>query len=243
MHPAPLCVSQPCLQMLERRSAVSRQACHVVATLAAACGTTFEPLAMHLLPVVFKTLAMGINVGAAQGPTSAGVAWGRRLPGAAALHDGHAAGAPGCAPTAGSSPAAAPCCMQIVTDAADACAHAMLAHCPSHRLLPKLCATVCGDKNGRLRQSAADYLLRALSGWEPADYERQQEAVERAVLAAAQDAQAETRAVGRSMYGAYAHAWPAQAHAMLGRLGRDKQLQEKLSQAAEEYVPGGGGGD
>jgi hypothetical protein len=117
----------------------------------------------------------------------------------------------------------------------------MLAHCPSHRLLPKLCATVSGDKNGRLRQSAADYLLRALTSWEPADYERQQEAVERAVLAAAQDAQAETRAVGRSMYGAYAHAWPAQAHAMLGRLGRDKQLQEKLCQAAEEYVPGGWG--
>lgn len=117
----------------------------------------------------------------------------------------------------------------------------MLAHCPSHRLLPKLCATVSGDKNGRLRQSAADYLLRALTSWEPADYERQQEAVERAVLAAAQDAQAETRAVGRSLYGAYAHAWPAQAHAMLGRLGRDKQLQEKLCRAAEEYVPGGWG--
>jgi hypothetical protein len=61
-----------CLQMLERRSAVSRQACHAVATLAAACGTTFEPLAVHLLPVVFKTLAMGINVGAGQHcPTSA----------------------------------------------------------------------------------------------------------------------------------------------------------------------------
>ena len=47
------------------------------------------------------------------------------------------------------------------------------------------------------------------------------------------------------MYAAYAHAWPVQAHAMLGRLGRDRQLGEKLLQAAEEYVPGGcwtGGG-
>ena len=60
------CCNNNALQMLERRSAVSRQACHAVATLAAACGTTFEPLAVHLLPVVFKTLAMGINVGAGQ---------------------------------------------------------------------------------------------------------------------------------------------------------------------------------
>lgn len=49
-------------QMQERRSAVSRQACHAVAVLAAACGHDFEPLAVHLLPVVFKTLAMGIQV-------------------------------------------------------------------------------------------------------------------------------------------------------------------------------------
>ena len=48
--------------MQERRSSVSRQACHAVGVLAAACGRSFEPLALHLLPVVFKTLAMGINV-------------------------------------------------------------------------------------------------------------------------------------------------------------------------------------
>lgn len=49
--------------MQERRSAVSRQACHAVGELAAACGPAFEPLAAHLLPVVFKALAMGIQVG------------------------------------------------------------------------------------------------------------------------------------------------------------------------------------
>ena len=59
-------------QMQERRSAVSRQACHAVGELAAACGPSFEPLAVHLLPIVFKTLAMGIQVGC----TPAG----RRLP-------------------------------------------------------------------------------------------------------------------------------------------------------------------
>jgi CLIP-associating protein 1/2 len=58
--------------MQERRSAVSRQACHVVGVLAGACGSAFEPLALHLLPVVFKTLAMGIHV-------SQGVGLGRWL--------------------------------------------------------------------------------------------------------------------------------------------------------------------
>lgn len=54
-------------QMQERRSAVSRQACRTVAALAAACGPGFEPLAVHLLPMVFKALAMGIQVGAGGG--------------------------------------------------------------------------------------------------------------------------------------------------------------------------------
>lgn len=118
----------------------------------------------------------------------------------------------------------------------------MLVHCPCHRLLPKLCTVVCSDRNGRLRQSAAEFLLRALEGWQPAEWERQMEAVERAALAAAQDAQAETRVVGRSLFGAYAAAWPAQAAAALARLGRgDRQLQEKLAAVAQEYEPGGRG--
>ncbi len=115
--------------------------------------------------------------------------------------------------------------------------HAMLAACPSPRLLPKLCSVVTGDRNGRLRQSAAEFLLHAVEGWEPAAYERQLESVERALLAAVQDAQAETRVVGRNLYGAYTRSWPAQAHAMLAR-EKDRQLQDKLMAAAEEYVPG-----
>jgi hypothetical protein len=128
--------------------------------------------------------------------------------------------------------------MQVVSEAADACAYAMLAYCPSQRLLPKLCTTICSDRNGRLRQTAADYLLRVLESWEPADYERQIDGIQQAVLAAAQDAQADTRAAGRSMYSALAHACPSVGQALLARAGRDKQLQEKLVQAAEEYVPG-----
>ena len=98
---------------------------------------------------------------------------------------------------------------------------------------------VCTDRSGRLRQSAADFLLRAVEGFDPAECERQLDAVERAVLAAAADAQAETRAVGRCLFGAYARAWPAAAQAALARLDRDKQLQEKLAAAAADYMPGG----
>jgi CLIP-associating protein 1/2 len=50
------------LQVLERRSAVSRQACHAVSVLAEACGDRMEPLAVQLLPVLLKAVAMGIQV-------------------------------------------------------------------------------------------------------------------------------------------------------------------------------------
>ena len=128
-----------------------------------------------------------------------------------------------------------------MSETAEACAHAIVAHCPAPRLLPPLCSIAAGDKNGRLRQSAAEYLLRALEAWGRApECERQLEGLERAVLATAQDAQAETRAVGRSLYGAYAAAWPAQAQALLRRLvaPHDRQLAEKLTAAAQEYTPG-----
>lgn len=133
--------------------------------------------------------------------------------------------------------------MQVVSEAADACACAMLAACPSQRLLPKLLTTLAADKNGRLRQAAAEWLLVALERWEPAEWERQLEAVERSVLAAASDAQGETRATARALFAAYARAAPAAAAAALARLGnRDRALQEKLAAAvaaAGECRPGG----
>ena len=49
-------------QLQERRSAVSRQACHAVGLLAAATGDRFEPLALALLPALLRALAMGIQV-------------------------------------------------------------------------------------------------------------------------------------------------------------------------------------
>eukprot|EP00887_Chlorella_sp_A99_P007207 scaffold2.g7207.t1 len=176
-------------QLQDRRSAVSRQACHVVAVLAAACGDRFEALAAYLLPVLFKTLAMGI---------------------------------------------------QVVNEAADSCAHTMLRHCQSAKLLPKLCTTVAGDRSGKLRQSAAEYLLHVVEEWPPTVYERQAEELERAILAAARDAQAETRGVGRTMFAAYARACSGPASALLLHLEstRDKALADKLAAAMQSYVPG-----
>lgn len=122
--------------------------------------------------------------------------------------------------------------IQVVSEAADACACTMLAACPSQRLLPKLLSTLVTDKNGRLRQAAAEWLLVALEGWDPAEWERQADSVERSVLAAAADAQAETRATARALFAAYACAAPAAATAALARLrDRDRALQERLAAA------------
>lgn len=114
----------------------------------------------------------------------------------------------------------------------------MLHHCHSPRLLPKLCSVLVGDKSAKLRQSAAKYLLQVVQEWQPAAYERQQVELERAILAAARDAQAETRSAGRAMYAAYAHACPGAASALLRRLDNDRALQEKLSQTMQSYVSG-----
>ena len=64
-HQQGLQCQQPAIslvQVLERRSAVSRQACHIVTVLAEACGEKLEPLALQLLPALLKAIAMGIQV-------------------------------------------------------------------------------------------------------------------------------------------------------------------------------------
>lgn len=43
--------------------------------LAQACGPAFEPLATHLLPALFKTLAMGIQVGSREGVAQGKAGW------------------------------------------------------------------------------------------------------------------------------------------------------------------------
>ena len=47
-----------------------------------------------------------------------------------------------------------------MAEAADSCASCILEHCRSHKLLPLVCATICGDRNAKLRQHCAGYLLQ-----------------------------------------------------------------------------------
>lgn len=49
---------------------------------------------------------------------------------------------------------------QIMAESADACVRALLRHCQSPRLLPRLCSTLCKDRSAKLRQSAAEYLIQ-----------------------------------------------------------------------------------
>ena len=49
-------------QLQDRRSAISRQACHLICTLIQACGSRSETLAGPLLPAVFKAQGMSIQV-------------------------------------------------------------------------------------------------------------------------------------------------------------------------------------
>ncbi len=87
-------------------------------------------------------------------------------------------------------------------------------------------------------QSARLATLQVLEEWDPALLDKHSDALAIAILAAAQDAQSDTRAAGRQMYAVYGSTWPAQASAMLHRVDRDKSLQDKLLQALEAYRPG-----
>lgn len=49
-------------QLGERRSAVSRQACHLIEALAEAIGPEFEPFTLKLLPPLLKATNISINV-------------------------------------------------------------------------------------------------------------------------------------------------------------------------------------
>lgn len=171
-------------QLQDRRSAVSRQACHVVSLLVESCGTGIESLVIGLQSPLLKAPGMSI---------------------------------------------------QIVTEAAEACFRAILRYCPSARLLPQLFATVRLDKNVKLRQFAAEYILQALQEWEPVVFERSIEALEEAILAAASDATAETREAGRSAFVAYYAKKPAAARMMLMRLPqKEYAMKEKLTKAVDK---------
>ena len=50
------------MKVNDRRSTVSRQACHVLGAMAVALGPRFEMLAIHFLPVLFKVLIITVQV-------------------------------------------------------------------------------------------------------------------------------------------------------------------------------------
>ena len=48
-----------------------------------------------------------------------------------------------------------------MADAADACAKAIIAHCQSPKLVPRLCAVMVKDRSAKLRQFCCHYLVQA----------------------------------------------------------------------------------
>ena len=70
---------------------------------------------------------------------------------------------------------------------------------------------------------------QALEEWEPGAFERCLPAMEEAIVAAAQDAMADTRTAGRVALAAYAHARPDRAGALLGQL--EPNLAQRLRDA------------
>ncbi|BDA47128.1 probable CLIP-associating protein 2 [Coccomyxa sp. Obi] len=173
------------VQVLDRRSAVSRQACHLISVLAEHMGARLETVAMAFLAALFKVLVITV---------------------------------------------------QIMADSADACARVLLRHCQSPRLLPRLCSTLCKDRSAKLRQFAAEYLIQVLEEWDSAALDRSLAAIEEAVLAAAQDAVADTRSAGRAAFAAYCRARPERMHPLLA--SQNSGLQQKLRDALDSYAPG-----
>lgn len=78
---------------------------------------------------------------------------------------------------------------------------------------------------------------QVLEDWDSAALEKSIGAIEEAVLAAAQDAVADTRTAGRAAFAAYCRARPERLHPLLAR--QDPGLQQKLRDALVAYVPGG----
>ena len=78
--------------------------------------------------------------------------------------------------------------------------------------------------------------MQILADWEEDNKLKCQDLVEVSIRSAAQDSSSDTRAIGRSMYAAYARALPSRGQAFLKRM--DTALQEKLNQAALTYISG-----
>ena len=51
--------------------------------------------------------------------------------------------------------------LQVMAEAADLCCHTLVHHCPSPRLLKPIADAICTDRNAKLRQCCAKYMLQA----------------------------------------------------------------------------------
>ena len=73
----------------------------------------------------------------------------------------------------------------VMTEAADACVTRVVAAVPAPRVAARLVDTMLRDRNSKLRQHVARYLLLVLREWPPGAYEAQaaqfREAVKKAV--------------------------------------------------------------
>ena len=169
--------------MIERRSSVSRQACHTVEVLIEECGLLLvEPAVSSFFPATFKARAMGISV---------------------------------------------------VTEAASKASRSIIRHCPSQRLLPNLCDIASTNRNGKLRHAAAELLAEALAVWHVHTFDRFLDTVGLTVLAVAQDAQSETRLVGRSAFAAIYAKNPVFAELLLRQVpDTEKNVRDRLWTAA-----------
>lgn len=78
--------------------------------------------------------------------------------------------------------------------------------------------------------------VQALECWDPAIWSKALPVVEKGIVAAAQDAQAETRAFGRAAFAAYNAAAPDKARNLLSRM--DGDTQARFNQAVAAYQRG-----
>lgn len=54
--------------------------------------------------------------------------------------------------------------LQIMADSADMCSKSIVRHCPSARLVPRLCSVLLKDRSAKLRQCCAEYLIQVSQG-------------------------------------------------------------------------------
>ena len=130
---------------------MSRQACQVVSTLASVMGTRFEPVALQLVPQLFKMVVITVQV--------------RLLVGIHNTFDyvrssWHCVSAPFYMH------------LQVIAESSEAAVAAVVRSCRGQQLVGKLCDALCRDRSAKLRLCCTDWLLqvRLFSKLTPSSY-------------------------------------------------------------------------